>query len=81
LETGEAVRYVMAQVHADPKVTLGIYAKTMLRRDREQARVRQLLYGDERHQLAPAPETGARDTPAATPERPGIPIESSVQGA
>jgi hypothetical protein len=43
---GEAPPYVMAQLgHVDPKVTLGIYAKVMDRRDGEPERLKALIRG------------------------------------
>jgi integrase len=45
---GETPPYVMAQLgHVDPKVTLGIYAKVMDRRDGEPERLRDLVEGRE----------------------------------
>jgi integrase len=44
LALGEEVPFVMQQVgHADPKVTLGIYARVMFRKDGERERLRRLL--------------------------------------
>ncbi len=47
LAAGDDPPYVMRQVgHSDPKVTLGIYAQVMLRKDGERARLRALLCGN-----------------------------------
>jgi len=47
LALGADVPYVMAQVgHADPKVTLAIYAQVMFRGEGERERLRALLEGD-----------------------------------
>jgi hypothetical protein len=46
LAIGEEVPYVMQQVgHADPKVTLGVYAKVMFRGDGERDHLRALVHG------------------------------------
>jgi integrase len=46
LAAGEDPPYVMRQVgHSDPKVTLGIYAQVMLRKDGERERLRALVRG------------------------------------
>ena len=47
LAAGEDPPYVMRQVgHSDPKVTLGIYAQVMLRKDGERERLRALVHGN-----------------------------------
>jgi hypothetical protein len=47
LAAGEDPPYVMRQVgHGDPKVTLGIYAQVMLRKDGERDRLRILVRGN-----------------------------------
>jgi len=44
LAAGEDAPYVMRQVgHTDPKVTLGVYAQVMFRRDGERDRLRDLV--------------------------------------
>jgi integrase len=44
LAAGEDAPFVMQQVgHTDPKVTLGVYAQVMFRRDGERERLRELL--------------------------------------
>lgn len=46
LAIGEEVPYVMAQAgHADPKVTLSIYARVMFRKDGEREKLRHLIKG------------------------------------
>jgi integrase len=46
LAAGDDPAYVMRQVgHNDPKVTLGIYAQVMLRKDAERGRLRALVRG------------------------------------
>jgi integrase len=48
LATGEEVPYVMRQVgHADPKVTLSIYAQVMFRGEGEQERLKALVEGSD----------------------------------
>jgi hypothetical protein len=47
LAAGEDPPYVMRQVgHNDPKVTLGVYAQVMLRKDGERERLRALVRGN-----------------------------------
>jgi integrase len=59
---GETPPYVMAQLgHVDPKVTLGIYAKAMDRRDGEPERLKALVDGELRYRM------GTRTPQAATP--------------
>jgi integrase len=76
---GETPPYVMAQLgHADPKVTLGIYAKVMDRRDGEPERLKALVEGVFRQPL----DSKAIQTPAATPTNGARkPVESGIPGA
>jgi integrase len=68
---GEVPPYVMAQLgHADPKVTLGIYAKVMDRRDGEPERLKALVQGRE--------SVGSTIT---VPDEPGLVGESQFGGA
>jgi integrase len=54
LAVGETVPFVMAQVgHANPQVTLTIYAKLMLRKDGERERLRRLLVGVDEEESNP----------------------------
>ena len=47
LAAGEDPPYVMRQVgHRDPKVTLGVYAQVMFRKDGERERLRALVHGN-----------------------------------
>jgi integrase len=63
--------YVMAQLgHVDPKVTLGIYAKQMDRRDGEPERLRALVEGEFRQRMdekaadtAPVAVAGTQESP------------------
>lgn len=73
LAIGEEVPYVMQQVgHVDPKVTLGLYAKVMFRRDGERDRLRSLVGSAAIPDVAEGgvtPEPGPDDVPdAASPE-------------
>jgi hypothetical protein len=69
----------MAQCgHTDPKVTLGIYAKAMDRRDGEPERLKALVEGRE------LVATGSAITvpdPMEEDAEPAEPVESAIQGA
>jgi hypothetical protein len=69
----------MAQCgHTDPKVTLGIYAKAMDRRDGEPERLKALVEGRE------LVATGSAITvpdPMVGDAEPAEPVESAIQGA
>lgn len=75
LAIGEEVPFVMQQAgHADPKVTLGIYAQVMFRRDGERDRLRDLVHGgaDAVVDLSPENADGHRASPEShkgTPRR------------
>jgi integrase len=76
---GEAPPYVMAQLgHADPTVTLGIYAKVMDRRDGEPARLEGLV----RSAVWTAMDSSiAREAPSKNGAHPQEPVNSGSQGA
>ncbi len=62
LAAGEDPPYVMRQVgHSDPRVTLGIYAQVMFRKDGERERLRTFVRSNE-----PIPETGLDSRPQVT---------------
>jgi integrase len=62
LAAGEDPPYVMRQVgHSDPKVTLGIYAQVMFRKDGERERLRAFVHGNE-----PITEPGPDSRPRIT---------------
>jgi integrase len=75
LAKGDEVPYVMQQVgHTDPKVTLGIYAKVMLRRDGERDRLIALADGVDWAQTGTnEADHGSASEPLAEPtnEKPG----------
>jgi integrase len=74
---GEAPPYVMAQLgHVDPKVTLGIYAKVMDRRDGEPERLKGLVRG----RVWTALDSGmTHEAPSKNGTRPPEPVNSGVQ--
>jgi hypothetical protein len=76
---GETPPYVMAQLgHVDPKVTLGIYAKVMDRRDGEPERLKALVEGEFRQRI----DSKATDkAPVAVTRTARKPVESGIEGA
>jgi integrase len=73
---GETPPYVMDQLgHVDPKVTLGIYAKVMDRRDGEPERLRALVEGEFRQRMD---EKTADMAPAAVARDAEEPVESGI---
>jgi integrase len=76
LATVAEVRYVMQQVgHADPKVTLSIYAQVMFRGEGERERLRALVEGVH---WAPLGTKGDFHTRERTEEEPPDPLESRI---
>jgi hypothetical protein len=74
---GENPPYVIAQCgHADPQITLGIYAKAMDRRDGEPERLRALVEGRE---LVATGSTITVPEPVEEYEGPTQPVESGLQ--
>ena len=76
---GESPPYVMAQCgHTDAKITLGIYAKAMDRRDGEPERLKALVEGRE---LVATGSTITVHDPVEEDVEPAEPVESGIQGA
>jgi hypothetical protein len=69
----------MAQLgHVDPKVTLGIYAKVMDRRDGEPERLQTLIEGVFRQRIdSKTPDM----PPMAVADNARKPVESGIEGA
>ncbi len=85
LAIGEDVPYVMAQVgHADPKMTLSIYAQVMFRGEGEKERLEALVQGVELPEPGRPLGTGAQWTPSVAesdlPENDENPAISGVFG-
>ena len=79
LAIGEDVPYVMGQVgHADPKVTLSIYAQVMFRGEGERERLEALVNGAEPFQWALVPNQRSSAATIEPPEEAENPADSGA---